>query len=95
MQNQDSKNGSGRSEKIRLRVGQILMEPWLSALAVVCLFALLHGKLGDTRSQSSDEMIEPESIAVAKQKRVIFDLNKALQMDDFLQKNGWVEEIVH
>lgn len=71
------------------------MEPWLSALAVICLFALLHGKLGDTRSQSSDEMIEPESISVAKQKRAIFDVNEALRMDDFLQKNGWVEEIVH
>ena len=71
------------------------MEPWLSALVVVALFALLHGKLDNTNHEHSDEMINPDFIQVAKQKRAIFDINAATRMDDFLQQHGWVEEIVH
>jgi hypothetical protein len=74
---------------------QLMMEPWLSALVVIALFALLHSNLDDPKPETSDEVTIPDSIQVAKQKRAIFDLNAATRMDDFLQQHGWVGEIVH
>ena len=77
------------------RIKSLMMEPWLSAVLVIALFALMHSQTYQQNQESSDEVIIPDSIQVAKQKRPIFDMNAAMKMDDFLQKHGWVEEIVH
>ena len=72
-----------------------LSRPWLTLLIAVALFVALQGSLGHVNESSTDELMLPETIVVAKQRHPKSNLNEALKMDLFLQQNDWVEEITH
>lgn len=86
-------------ESLKRKVGRdvcnALSRPWLMMFSAITLFVALEGNLGSLFGPSADELRIPDSILFAKRDPNLVDPEAAARIDEFLQQNGWVEDIVH
>jgi predicted ATP-grasp superfamily ATP-dependent carboligase len=88
-----------RNESLKRSVGRdvynALSRPWLLMFSAVTMFVALEGNLGGVFGPSADELRIPDSILFAERDPNFADPEGAARIDEFLQQNGWVEDIVH